>query len=239
MPGRAITSPAPAIPDAPDAPGIAALWPPAALRLRATVRGHDVELRWPSETDLAALARATPSDHLADPALPGGGPVARSVLRHVWRAGATMRPTDWRLCLVVVLDGEVVGEQDLDATDFPLRLIVETSSWLAVAYRGRGLAKVTRAMVLHLAFDSLGAVAAESQTAEGNDAALGVTRSLGYTPSGDVYALHGGSVEHMLSSRLTRERWALLRQGYGLGAVDVHGVGPCRELLGSPPRDTP
>jgi RimJ/RimL family protein N-acetyltransferase len=114
---------------------------------------------------------------------------------------------------------------------------VESSSWIGAPYRGRGLAKAMRAIVLHLAFEGFGARAAESESAEGNDAALGVTRSLGYTPSGDTYALHDGVVEHMLWSRLTRDRWALQRQGYGTGPVTVEGLEPCLEMLGLDPAE--
>ena len=59
-----------------------------------------------------------------------------------------------------------------------------------------------------------------------------MSRSLGYTPCGDTYELHQGCVEHMLWSRLTRDRWALLRQGYGVSDVVITGARECRPLLG-------
>jgi hypothetical protein len=93
-----------------------------------------------------------------------------------------------------------------------------------------------RALALHLAFEGFNAIAVESVSAEGNDAALGITRSLGYSPSGDTYELHEGVVTHMLWSRLTRERWALHRQGYGMAPIEVDGLEGARGLLGLPAR---
>jgi RimJ/RimL family protein N-acetyltransferase len=210
-----------------------ALWPLAGLRLRT----ERLELRPPTDDDLPVLAALYPRDVPFDPSLPvpGGEPCERarqSVLRHVWRSRAELAPDAWRICFAAFAGGELVGQQDLKAVDFPTRRIVESSSWIGAQYRGRGLAKAMRAMVLHLAFEGLGAHAAESESAEGNDAALGVTRSLGYTPCGDTYELHEGVVEHMLWSRLTRERWALQRLGYGTGPVTVEGLEPCLHLLG-------
>ena len=211
-------------------------WPLAGLRLRT----DHMELRPPTDEDLPELADLYPPDVPYDPTLPvrAESECARAqqaVLRHVWRSRAELGSLSWRLCFAAYADGKLVGQQDLKAVDFPTRRIVESSSWIGADYRGRGLAKAMRAMVLHLAFEGFDARAAESESAEGNDAALGVTRSLGYTPCGDTYEIHEGVVEHMLWSRLTRERWALQRQGYGVGTVTVEGLAPCRELLGLGP----
>jgi RimJ/RimL family protein N-acetyltransferase len=220
-------------PDAAQAP--AALWPFAGLRLRA----GSFELRTPSDTDLAALAAIYPSDVDFDPTLAvGPGPLAdraaQSVLRHAWRARAELAPERWRLCFAAYADGVLVGQQDLKATAFPRRRIAESSSWVGKDFRGRGYGKAMRALVLHLAFEGLGAVAAESESKEGNDAALGVTRSLGYTPCGDTYEVAGDAVEHRLWSRLTRERWSLIHQGYSIAPITSEGIEPCLPLLGLP-----
>lgn len=213
------------------------LWPLARLRVRA----GDVELRPPTDDELPALAALVPPEAGHDPSLPISGVTgatevaAQAVLRHVWRSRAELAPDRWRICLAAYVDGLLVGQQDLMAVDFIRRRIIETSSWLGAEHRRRGHGKAMRALALHLAFEGLGAIAVESQSAEGNDAALGITRSLGYSPSGDTYEVHDGVVTHMLSSRLTRERWALHRQGYGLGPVEVEGVNGCRGLLGLPP----
>jgi RimJ/RimL family protein N-acetyltransferase len=214
----------------------ATLWPPAGLRISASARGIPLVLRAVRDEDLPGLVDIYPPDAGYDPTLAKGGDGAaaqrESVLRHVWRARAELAPHNWRLVFAVEAAGELVGQQDLKAVDFPQRRIVETSSWLGEPFRGKGLAKAMRAMMLQLAFDCFDAVAAESDSAEGNDAALGVTRSLGYSPAGDTYECHGGSVEHMLWARLTRDRWALLRQGYGISDVEITGAKACLPLLG-------
>jgi RimJ/RimL family protein N-acetyltransferase len=219
-----------------------ALWPPAGLRITATSRGMSLVLRTVRDEDLPGLVEIFPPDAGYDPTLAVGQDPQRveqqSVLRHVWRARAELAPESWRLTFAVEADGRLAGQQDLKAVDFPRRRIVETSSWVAESFRGRGIAKAMRAMVLQLAFNSFDAVAAESDSAEGNDAALGVTRSLGYSPSGDTYEIHGGQVQHMLWSRLTRDTWALLRQGYGLADVEVSGARECLPLLGLGPAET-
>jgi RimJ/RimL family protein N-acetyltransferase len=232
-------------PAAPTADGVprpcsgAALWPPDGLRITATARGIPLVLRAVRDEDLAGLVAIFPPDAGYDPALAVGGEPAeverQSVLRHVWRARAELAPRNWRLTFAVEAAGQLVGQQDLRAVDFPQRRIVETSSWLGEPYRGRGIAKAMRAMVLQLAFSDFGADAAEADSVDGNDAALGVSRSLGYSPSGDTYEIHQGRVEHMLWTRLTRDRWALLRQGYGVTDVQVTGARACLPLLGLAP----
>jgi RimJ/RimL family protein N-acetyltransferase len=212
------------------------LWPPAGLRITATSRGVPLVLRTVRDEDLPGLVAIVPPDVGQDPALAVGGDpaqvAAQSVLRHVWRARADLAPDNWRLTFAVEAGGVLAGQQDLKAVDFPGLRVVRTSSWLGEEFRGRGIAKAMRAMALQLAFTCFEAVAAEADSVEGNDAALGVSRSLGYSPCGDTYELHDGRVEHMLWTRLTRDRWALLRQGYGLSDVEVTGAVECRTLLG-------
>jgi RimJ/RimL family protein N-acetyltransferase len=211
----------------------ASLWPIAGLRLQS----GPFELRTPSDADLAELAQIYPADVPFDPTLPVGPgtreqQAAQAVLRHAWRARAELSPARWRLCFAAYAGGVPVGQQDLKAAGFPGRRIVETSSWVGKEFRGRGYGKAMRALVLHLAFEGLGAVAAESESAEGNDAALGVTRSLGYDPCGDTYAMAGSKVEHRLWARLTRERWSLIHQGYSIAPIAMQGLEPCLPLLG-------
>jgi RimJ/RimL family protein N-acetyltransferase len=214
----------------------AALWPPDDLRITAIARDIPLVLRAVRDEDLAGLVAIFPPDAGYDPDLAvGGDPLEverQSVLRHVWRARAELAPQNWRLTFAVEAAGQLVGQQDLRAVDFPQRRIVETSSWLGESFRGRGIAKAMRAMALQLAFSHFGARAAEADSVDGNDAALGVSRSLGYSPSGDTYQIHQGRVEHMLWTRLTRDRWSLLRQGYGLSDVEITGARACLPLLG-------
>jgi RimJ/RimL family protein N-acetyltransferase len=183
------------------------LWPPAGLRITATSRGVPLVLRTVRDEDLPGLVAIVPPDVGQDPALAVGGDpaqvAAQSVLRHVWRARADLAPDNWRLTFAVEAGGVLAGQQDLKAVDFPQLRVVRTSSWLGEEFRGRGIAKAMRARALQLAFRCF-----------------------------DTYELHDGRVEHMLWTRLTRDRWALLRQGYGLSDVEVTGAVECRTLLG-------
>lgn len=172
-----------------------------------------------------------PAELEMDPTLPGDG-LDHWIPRHVWRSRAELAPEAWRLVFLLEIDGLAAGSQDLKAYDFTQLRIVESSSWLGSAYRGAGLGKAMRAMVLHFAFESLDAIAAETESEEHNDAALGVTRSLGYQPCGDKYASRADRVDHMLWARLTRERWALVRNGYGLEKVEISGAEACLPMLG-------
>jgi RimJ/RimL family protein N-acetyltransferase len=208
----------------------ASWWPLFDLRITATTADRTLVLRTPTDADLPALLSVAPPELEMDPTLPGKS-LGEWIPRHVWRARAESSPDRWRLVFLLECDGEIAGTQDLKATAFPRLRMVETSSWLGVDYRGRGLAKAMRAMVLHLAFTELGAVSAESESEEHNDAALGVTRSLGYQPCGDAYVPRADRVDHMLRARLTQQRWALLRGGYGVNDLRISGAERCLPLL--------
>ncbi|GAA1717806.1 GNAT family protein [Fodinicola feengrottensis] len=211
-------------------------WPLFDLRITAqlpTAEGlvRDLVLRPPTDDDLPVLAAVAPPGLEMDPTLPGSG-MHEWIARHVWRSRAESAPDKWRLSFLLEVDGDVAGSQDLKASDFPQLRIVESASWLGERFRGTGLGKAMRAMVLHFAFQALDATAAETESEEHNDAALGVTRSLGYQPCGDRYAQRVDRIDHMLWSRLTRERWALLRNGYGLDEVGISGAERCLPMLG-------
>jgi RimJ/RimL family protein N-acetyltransferase len=215
---------------------VSSWWPLYDLRISAQLpladgTRRELVLRHPVDDDLPAMRAVAPPELEMDPTLPGDG-LGQWIPRHVWRSRAELAPQAWRLVFLLEIDGEPAGSQDLKAYDFPQLRIVESSSWLGEPYRGAGFGKAMRAMVLHFAFDSLDAIAAETESEEHNDAALGVTRSLGYQPCGDKYAPRADRVDHMLWGRLTRERWALLRNGYGLEAVEISGAEACLPLLG-------
>ena len=98
------------------------LWPVAGLRLR-TPR---LELRLPSERDLATLARLAAAG-VHDPALQPfevewtdapPAEVSRSVLQHHWRQLADWSSARWTLPLAVVRAEHVVGIQSVSGRDF-------------------------------------------------------------------------------------------------------------------------
>jgi hypothetical protein len=75
-----------------------------------------------------------------------------SWLRAVWAGRGKVNDGFWRLYFVVVVDDEPVGMQDLIGIDFSVHGTVTTFSWLSPEMRGRGLGKLMRQAVLHLAF---------------------------------------------------------------------------------------
>ncbi|WP_129339531.1 GNAT family N-acetyltransferase [Cellulomonas endophytica] len=191
--------------------GLAALWPPAGLRLRS----GDLELRWPDDAlllEVAALAGRGIHDPGAMPfTVPWtrGTPeeVARSVLRYQWAQRAAVEPASWTLELVVLRDGVPVGLQGVSARDFPVLRTAVSGSWLGREHQGRGTGSRMRVLVLHLLFEGLGARAATTDAFADNPASLGVTRRLGYRPDGVQDLVRDGAPARSLRFRLDRAGW--------------------------------
>lgn len=94
----------------------------------------------------------------------------------------------------------------MSATDFATRRTVLTGSWLGRRYQRQGVGPEMRAAVLFLAFEGLGALAAESGALEGNDASTRVSIKIGYRPNGErLVAPRGVPIEHLY--RVTRTDW--------------------------------
>src|SRR5262245_21327530 len=118
-------------------------WPLFDLRLR-TPR---LELRLPTLAELDALAQLS-TEGVHDPdVMPFAVPWtdlppaerARSVMQFHWRLLADWTPQDWNLQLVVFLDNEVVGVQDVIGRDFALLREVSSGSWLGRRFQGQGI----------------------------------------------------------------------------------------------------
>jgi RimJ/RimL family protein N-acetyltransferase len=92
------------------------------------------------------------------------------------------------LSFAVVVDGEVVGQQNITGADFKSLRTVNSFSFLARAHQGRGLGKEMRSAILHLAFAGLGASRADSDAFHDNLASVGLSRSLGYQENGTMLA---------------------------------------------------
>lgn len=206
-------------------------WPLFDLRLR-TPR---LELRLPTDDDLLALAAvaraginepAATSFKIAWDELPSPA-FERQFLLHWWSSRGSWRPERWALGLAVIADGHAVGMQDVMAADFAHRRTVATASWLGRGHQRRGYGTEMRAAVLALAFDGLGAIAAESGYLEGNEASAAVSRKLGYLPNGDEFLAPRGEPlrEHRLL--LTREAWRR-----DLVPVTIEQLEPCLPLFG-------
>lgn len=153
-------------------------------------------------------------------------------LQAVWRGRATAQPDLWRLCLVVVVDGEPVGVQDLIGDQVPLFGSVTSFSWLSSEVRGRGLGTQMRAAVNHLAFEGLGAQEAQSEAFIDNDASNQVSHSLGYQENGTMWATSRGVPALLRRWRLTRDGWLLHRRD----DIHLHGAPECASMLGLQPR---
>lgn len=148
-------------------------------------------------------------------------------LRAIWRGRGRVEPDFWRLYLVVVLDGEPVGMQDLIGSGFATFGTVTTFSWLAADQRGRGLGQEMRAAVLHLAFDGLGAREAGSEAFADNHGSNAVSRRLGYQPNGSDWATRRGEPAVLNRWKLVREAWEPQRRD----DIEVHGLEACRAWL--------
>jgi RimJ/RimL family protein N-acetyltransferase len=210
-------------------------WPLFDLRLTTP----DLELTTMREADLPGLADSLPDDLEQDPAATtyaglDDRPVARGVVVHqgYWKAFGTWSVDAWRLNFVVRQDGAVVGVQELEGNDFPTLRVVDTSSYLVGAARGRGWGKQMRAAVLALAFGPLGARAAITSAWHDNHASLGVSRSLGYTDNGESYLARpdgDSGADVLVHLRMTRAQW----DASGLaGQTEIHGFAPCRPFFG-------
>jgi len=209
-------------------------WPLFGLRL-TTPR---LELRLPRLDDLATLADLA-AEGVHDPEVQPflvpwtdttPAERARSTVQYHWNTWAGWQPRNWSLGLVTVLDGDVVGTQELDAREFATLREVVTGSWLGTAHQGRGLGTEMRAAVLHLAFAGLGAEYAVSTAHDDNGASLRVSRRLGYAEDGFERHVVRGAPQVTRRLRLDRAAWAAHRRI----PVEVHGLEPCLPLFGLP-----
>lgn len=194
-------------------------WPTHGL----TLRTPGLELRGMTEAHALALGAAAPDDLGRDPDRPS---IGYDVEQAYWRHLGTWQPDDWVLPFAVLLEGEPVGVQALEAKHFRLLRVVDSHSWLVPSARGRGLGKQMRAAVLELAFAHLGAVRAVSEAWEDNVASLGVSWRLGYTENGVEVMRRDGGVGNMQRVRLDARDWICPEP------VVVTGLEPCLPLLG-------
>ena len=208
-------------------------WPLFDLRVRTPL----VELRVPDDDDLLELARLAALGVHPAGVMPFGFPwtdlpspaLERGLMQWHWRTRAEWSPTSWRLPLMVLERGRVVGMQDVGASDFGILRTVGTGSWLGMAHQGRGLGKEMRSAALHFAFAGLGAVVAQSAAFADNAASLGVSRALGYVLDGEELVVRRGAAARHVRLRLDRAEWERRRRD----DIELEGVEPCLPLLGA------
>ena len=211
-------------------------WPLFGLRVETPV----LELRYATDGDLAVLAGLRDGQVLAPGEEPFDGDASfyQEPPRAMWRAllgewGARARtsPEWWHLSFAAVVDGDVVGQQNITGESFSTLRTVNSFSFLRRDVRGRGLGGEMRAAVLHLAFAGLNAERAESDAFTDNVQSLGVSRSLGYVPNGTTLASRPSGTAVMQRMLLTRERW----QVNARSDIALQGVREALPLLGLVP----
>lgn len=208
-------------------------WPIAGL----VVRTPRLELRWPDDDDLVALAELA-AQGVHDPEVmpfdapwtrAPAGELERNVIQYHWLQRAQWRPESWSWNPIVVADGHVVGSQAVNGEQFAIRRTVATGSWLGQRYQGQGIGTEMRTAVLHLAFAGLGADRAETAATGDNAASLAVTRKLGYSPDGTQVHAVEGQARLQLRFVLQRGDWEPRRRS----DIEMTGLGPCLELFGA------
>lgn len=215
-------------------PGLEELWPLFDLRLRTA----DLELRVPTD-DLAVELAELAQDPIHDPAtMPFYVPWtdapeaerARSVLQWHWRCRGEWTPDSWRLELVALRDGQVVGTQGMHAVHFATTREVETGSWVGRRFQRMGIGRLMRQAVLHLAFRGLEAERARSAAFADNQASQRVSAGLGYTPDGTETRVRRGEAAVLQRLVLTRHEWE--RRSAGWPAVTIDGLAGCLDRFG-------
>jgi RimJ/RimL family protein N-acetyltransferase len=206
-------------------------WPLFDLRIRT----ERVELRPPNDEDLVVLARLA-AQGIHDPAtMPflkawtdEPSPVLeRGLLQWGWRHRAHWSVQDWTLGCAVLVDGEIVGVQDLMAKDFATTRQAKSGSWLGRRHQGQGIGKEMREAIVAFAFTSLDAVTLFSGGFPDNDASLGVSRSLGYEEVGLSPALRRGVETEVLELKLERAVW----EARPHPRVEVTGLEGCLDFF--------
>lgn len=210
---------------------LCSIWPLFGL----VVRTPRLELRYPSDEDLADLAAVTGDIHDLDEmpfiepwSRAPDGERERNMLQYHWANRTSFAPAAWTLSLVVVVDGQIVGDQSVRATDFASTRAVDTGSWLHRPQQGRGIGTEMRHAVLHLAFAGMGAQRAETSCYAGSGASRRVTEKLGYELTEEGIADHDAKPTPWWAYAMDRNHWERSRRS----DIELEGVEACRELLG-------
>ncbi len=210
-------------------------WPFFGLR----VHTPRLELHYATDQLLTELAAI----HAAGVVVPGSepfdgeatfydpGPGILRWLRGQWSARSRTSPEWWHLSFAVVVDGQVVGSQEMTGVEFDKVRTVGTFSWLGRPFQGHGLGKEMRSAVVHLAFIGLGAQRAESEAFDDKPASRGVSLALGYEENGSSWLPRPSGAAPATRFVLTRERWGQSRRD----DLVFEGLEPCLPLLGLGP----
>jgi RimJ/RimL family protein N-acetyltransferase len=203
-----------------------------------SIRTPRIELRYPDD-ELVCRAVALSLKGIHDPHFmpfafawtdQKSPDLERNSLKHYWSARAAHTAEKWGMPFVVCLDGDPVGVQGIDATDFAKTRQASTGSWLGQAFQGQGIGKEMRAAVLHFAFAGLDAERCLSGAWHDNASSLGVSRAMGYVENGEDVALRRGEPDRQIRLLLTRQEWETRRRD----DIEIVGLEGCVDLLIAP-----
>jgi len=208
-------------------------WPLFDLR----VRTPRMEIRLPSDQDIYRLNELADLGVHEPATMPFEVPWTdtplprrhRESLQYWWSARANWKAENWSFIGAAFVDGAPVGVQSLMAKNFGTLRTVETGSWLGLRHQGQGLGKEMRSVILHLAFEGLGAVEARSGAFYDNHASLATSRSLGYVANGERLVLRRGKADRMIDVKLDRSTWALQRRD----DIEIEGLEGSLEMFGA------
>jgi RimJ/RimL family protein N-acetyltransferase len=201
-----------------------------------TLRTERLVLRLPTDSELLdlmdlAMAGIHPPDEMpfgvAWSVMPSPA-FERSYLAYHWDNRASWTPESWELGLGVSLDGRLIGMQGIHARAFAATRTVNTGSWLGRDFQGQGYGKEMRAAVLALAFDGLGALAAETEAFLDNHGSAGVSRALGYRENGLGSLSPQGVPRPTQRFRMTDEDW----RSRPRPSIVIEGLAACLERFG-------
>ena len=115
---------------------------------------------------------------------------------------------NWRIPLVVCLEGFPIGEVIIRAQGFRTAKTFSTASWITESHRGQGYGLETRVAALQLGFGALAAERALSTSFNDNEAAINLSRKLGYKLSGATLFVGGQKPpRRLMYYRLDRRMW--------------------------------
>ncbi|PMC74475.1 GNAT family N-acetyltransferase [Brachybacterium sp. UMB0905] len=231
-----MTTPAPATaPEPTPAPptGLADVFPPFGL----VVRAGDLTMRLLQDADLPEYGALLRRPIFAEPDSPHVFPWyqvepeerVRKALQFQWSLRSRISPEEWTLAFGIWARGRLIGCQDVRALRFAERRTVGSGSWLTLEEQGQGYGKLMRQAMLVLAFDHLGAEAAESAAIEGNARSFATSHACGYVDNGIGRSTMSGVDAMEQRFRVTPETF--IRPAM---PVEVEGLTPpLRAMLGA------
>lgn len=183
-----------------------------------TISRSEFILRPVRDADIAHFVAIFPADFELDPTYPslqGIAPAAdreRRLVQSIWRHRGCWSIDDWALDFGIWQGDAPIGIQTLEGMRFPQKRTVDTASWIAKPFRGKGFGIQARELVLAFAFEQLGAETAITSAVVTNHASLGVSRHLGYRNNGVRPHGTGTEVVDLQHLVMSRTDWTMQRR---------------------------